>query len=73
MIPAGSRRSLAAASTPTPSSPTSSVIQGAWSAPTAWWWVIVPPLATIASHAAVFAARHCSSSAPGSWRAMNVK
>ena len=46
-------------------SPTSARIQGAWSRPIAWWWVIVPPFATIASQAAVLAARHCSSSAPG--------
>ena len=32
--------------------------------PTAWWWVIVPPVATIASQAAVLTARHCSISAP---------
>ena len=57
MIPAGSQRSLTArrASRPTP---TSASIQGAWSRPTAWWWVSVPPAASRASVAAAFAARH---------------
>ena len=61
MIPAGSSGCLAARSTSIPRPPTSAAIQGAWSRPTAWWCVIVPPLATIASQAAPFAARHCSS------------
>ena len=56
-----------------PRSPTSAGIQSRWSRPMAWWWVIVPPLATIASQAACLAARHWSISAPGSWRAMKVK
>src|SRR6201999_4272986 len=63
-IPAGSSVALTARNTCTPKSPTSSRIQGRWSAPTAWWWVIVAPVDTIASHAAVLAARHCSIGLP---------
>jgi len=48
-IPAGSNVALTARSTCTPRSPTSSRIHGRWSAPTAWWWVMVPPAVTIAS------------------------
>src|SRR3989442_628631 len=73
MIPAGSSLCFAALIRSIPSSPTSRSSQPAWSRPTAWWWVIVPPLEMIASHAADFAARHCSSSAPRSCAAMNVK
>ena len=36
-----------------------------WSVPTAWWWVIVAPWATIASLAARLAARHCASGSCG--------
>ncbi len=64
MIPAGSSRSFAARSTSSPSGPITPAIQGEWSRPTAGCWVIVPPRATMASHAAVFAAPHGSSSAP---------
>ncbi len=55
-----------------PERPTSAAIQGAWSRPIAWWCVIVPPLAMIASQAATLAARHCSSGASASWRARKV-
>ena len=66
MIPAGSRRSFRALKRlHAHRSPTSAGMYGAWSRPTAWWCVIVPPVATIASHAAVLTARHCSISAPG--------
>src|SRR4051794_12816640 len=58
-IPCGSRRSLTARSTSTPSAPTSRSIQGRWSAPTAWWWVSVPPAASRASVAARLAVSHC--------------
>ena len=43
ITPDGSRRSFAARSASIPSAPTSASIHGAWSVPTAWWWVIVPP------------------------------
>ncbi len=59
-IPVGSSTALTARSTSTPRSPTSSRIQGRWSAPTAWWCVIVAPHRTIAAEAAVFAFCHCS-------------
>jgi hypothetical protein len=45
---------------------------GAWSRPVAWWWVIVAPLATIASLAACLTAAHCSSSTPRLAREMKV-
>ena len=52
MTPAGSQRSLTARSSSSPRSPISSRRYGAWSRPTAWWCVIVPPAATIARVAA---------------------
>ena len=58
-MPCGSSRSLTARSTSTPSGPISRSIQGRWSAPTAWWWVSVPPAPSSASVAARFAVSHC--------------
>ena len=52
MIPAGSSASLAAPSPSRNRPGTSRRYQGAWSRPTEWWWVIVPPSARIASEAA---------------------
>ena len=51
-MPCGSSRCLTARSTSTPSGPISRSIQGRWSAPTAWWWVSVPPAPSSASVAA---------------------
>ncbi len=45
-MPVGSSRSLTARRTSTPSGPISRSSQGRWSAPTAWWWVSVPPAAS---------------------------
>jgi hypothetical protein len=73
MMPRGSRRAFTARSISMPVSPISARIHAAWSAPIAWWCVIVPPASTMASHAAVFAARHCSISRLRSCAAMNVK
>ena len=58
-MPCGSSRCLTARSTSTPSGPISRSIQGRWSAPTAWWWVSVPPAPSSASVAARFAVSHC--------------
>ena len=46
---------------------------GRWSRPTAWWWVMVPPAAMIASPAASLTSCHCSSSAPRRAGASTVK
>src|SRR5690606_24369938 len=73
ITPAGSRRCLSACSEATPSGPISPLSHGAWSRPTAWWWVIVAPWASIASRAAPFAARHWSASPPRTWAARTVK
>ena len=59
-IPAGSSSVLIARRMSMPRSPISALSHGAWSTPTPWWWVMVPPPATIASVAADFTARHCA-------------
>jgi hypothetical protein len=58
MSPSGSTWALIARSSSTPASPTSPVIQGAWSRPTEWWWVIVASVSTSACVAAALAAFH---------------
>ena len=73
MIPAGSQRSLSMRRTSWPSRPVSASSHGAWSAPTAWWWEIVPPAATIASIAAALARRHWPAGSARSWAANAVK
>ena len=73
MTPAGSQRSFATRRTSCPSAPSSAGSQGAWSAPTAWWCEIVPPVATIASVAARFAACHWPTGSSASCAASAVK
>src|SRR4029079_13769111 len=63
-IPAGSSVALNDRRTWTLTSPISSRIHGRWSAPTAWWWVMVAPTRIIASDAAALALRHCSMGLP---------
>src|SRR4029079_4064103 len=71
-IPAGSSVALNDRRTWTPTSPISSRIHGRWSAPTAWWWVMVAPTRIIASDAAALALRHRSIGLPR-WAATTVK
>src|SRR5437588_8982880 len=59
-MPTGSSSAFTARNTPVPSEPTSRSYQGTWSVPTPWWWLIEPPVARIASLAAVLADRHCA-------------
>ncbi len=73
MIPAGSSSSLIARSTRSPPGPISVPSQGAWSAPTPWWWVMVAPLATITSLAATLTRCHWPIGSSASWRAKSVK
>src|SRR4029453_17993013 len=64
--PVGSRSALTARSTDAPSSRIWGTSHGLWSVPTAWWWVMVAPAATIASLAAALAASHwATASSPG--------
>jgi hypothetical protein len=58
---------LTARSTDAPSSPISWTSHGLWSVPTAWWWVMVAPAATIASLAAALAASHWGSGSADSF------
>src|SRR5690606_17279391 len=53
-IPSGSRAALAARRARANGSGRCPSYQGRWSRPTAWWWVIVPPLARIAALTAAF-------------------
>ena len=71
MIPAGSQCALTARSSCEVGLP--SPTHGAWSRPTAWWWVIVAPAAAIASLAARFAARHWPAGSSRSCAASTVK
>src|SRR5699024_12804651 len=58
MMPAGSTSALTARSIRSHLSPVSVGSHGPLSVPTAWWWVFVPPPATIASPAADFSGLH---------------
>lgn len=63
-IPAGSSADFAARRAAANGSGRCRSYQARWSRPTAWWWVMVPPLALIASDTAALISSHCASSDP---------
>src|SRR5690606_2199654 len=71
--PRGSTALFTARSIRTPTSPISDSRYGRWSTPTAWWWVMVPRAATIASEAARLASAHWATGSAPRWPATTVK